>query len=115
MVTQLTKILFSQAPIPGPEVDPQAMGTGLVDALGNQNWGLVFGCALMILVWVLRLVWPNLNKKALPWVAVAIGAASAVGAALIAAPTQWLQALLAGVGAGLSAAGVWGLFGFIRK
>jgi hypothetical protein len=91
------------------------MGQGLVDAISNKNWGLVAACVIMLIVWILRLIWPKLNKKALPWIAVAIGSLAAIGGALLVAPGEWLQALLAGIGAGLSAAGTWGLLGFLRK
>jgi hypothetical protein len=108
-------IAQSVTEVPGPDVDPTQMGQRLIESIDSRNWGLAVGVGIMLIVWVLRLLWPKLSKKALPWIAVAIGAFGAFGLAMISAPTEWLQAVLAGIAAGLSAAGTWGLLGFVRK
>jgi hypothetical protein len=69
----------------------------------------------MVIVWVLRVLWPKLSTKLLPYIAVAIGALAALGGALMVEPSNWIKALLAGAMAGLAAAGTWGLLGVARK
>lgn len=105
----------SAVEVPGPAVDPNVATSGFVEAISSHQWGLVIGFGLMLIVWGLRLAWPKLNSKYLPWIAVAIGGLGATGTALAAEPQNWISALLAGVSAGLSAAGTWGLLGAVRK
>lgn len=101
--------------LPGGDIDPGKAAQGLVDAFGSGSWGLVIGFGLMVVVYVVRLLAPKLSSKALPWIAVGLGVASAFGAAMVAAPDQWLAAVLAGVQAGLTAAGTWGLLKVARE
>lgn len=101
--------------IPGAVVDPQAAAGSFVDAISSKEWGLAIGAGLMLMVWLLRLIWPSLKSKLLPYVAVAISVAGAIGAVLIIEPHAWLQAILAGIGDGLIASGAWGLTGVFRK
>lgn len=101
---------------PGGDIDPSAVGAGLVDAISSGQWGLVVGLAIMLIVWAIRtFAWPAIPPAALPWLATAIGALAAGGAALVADPSRWLPAILAGIQAGLSAAGTWGLLKVARK
>lgn len=93
----------------GPEIDPGAAGTGLVEAINKSQWTLVIGFGVMLAVWALRLfVMPNVNTKALPWIAVIVASLGCFAVALVADPAAWLTAVLAGVQAGLSAAGTLG-------
>lgn len=101
--------------VPGVEVDPSAAASGLVDAISSNQWGLVVGFAIMLLVWLVRIIWSKLPTKYLPWFAVLIGGLSAFGAALVVDSKNWIGAILAGTQAGLAAAGTWGLLGVLRK
>jgi hypothetical protein len=101
--------------VPGPVVDADVVAANLVDAISSQNWGVVIGCVIMLIVWGVRLVWTKLPSKWLPWLAVAIGSLGAIGASLMLGTSDLIGALLAGIQAGLAAAGTWGLLGVIRK
>lgn len=103
--------------MPGPEIDPGAAGKGLVGAITGGQWGLVIGFGVMLIVWILRVfVWPNVNPKALPWIAIAIASLGTFSVAMASDPSKWLGALIAGVQAGLAAAGTWGVMpGKIKK
>jgi hypothetical protein len=91
-------------------IDPTVMGNKLVDAISGKEWGLALGAGLMLLIWFLRLfVLKALNTKVLPWISVCLGAIGAFAAAMIVAPAGWLGAIMAGIQAGLAAAGTWGL------
>ena len=100
-----------------PEIDPGAAGTGLMDAIAQSHWTLVIGFAVMLVVWILqKFVMPNVNTKALPWIAILVATLGVGSVALIADPVGWLTAIFAGVQAGLSAAGTYGLLpGGIKK
>lgn len=90
--------------------EPGPAATGLVAAIGSGQWGLAIGFGIMLIVWGLRVfAMPNVNTKALPWIATFIGALGAFSVAMVADPSHWIQALLSGVTAGLAAAGTWGL------
>jgi len=96
--------------IPGPEIDPNAAGSGLMDAIAGSEWGLVVGFAVMLAVWIVRVfVWPNVGSKALPWLAIAIATLGTFAVAMVDDPSKWLSAIFAGVQAGLVAAGTWGV------
>lgn len=96
--------------IPGPEIDPNTAGAGLIEALGQSQWTLVAGFSIMIAVWILRIfVFPNLGKAAIPWVAVIIATLGTFAVTLVENPANWFQAITAGILAGVAAAGTWNL------
>ncbi len=93
---------------PGPDVDVVKTGTDLVAAIEAKNIGLIVAFAVLIVVFLLkRYVWKSVNKKYLVWIAVVIGALTGASAALIQDSTDWLSAILSGVGLGFMAAGQW--------
>lgn len=103
-------------PPPGPEVDPNAIGDTFASAISAQNWGLAIAAGVMIAVWILRkFVWKALNKKAMPYVAVALGVLAGFGGVMLDDPSAWGQGLANGAALGLMAAGEWGLLGVVRK
>jgi len=112
----LAPMVLAQDNVPGSDIDPSAAATGLIDAIGGAQWGLVIGFGIMLIVWVLRVfVLKSLNTKYLPWVATIMGGAGAFAAAMVLDPSAWLKAIMAGVEAGLAAAGTWGLLAVARK
>lgn len=107
--------VFAQ-PTPGGDIDPSAVGSQLVDAISSKQWGIVIGAAIMLLVWVIRtFAWQSIPSKALPWLATAIGALVGFATAILANPACWFPAILAGIQAGLAAAGTWGLLKVVRQ
>ena len=95
---------------PGPEINPGDATKGLIDAISSSQWTLVIGCAVMLVTWALRIfAWPNVNTKALPWIAVAIAVLGTFSVALVTDPEKWVTAVIAGVQAGIGAAGTYGL------
>jgi hypothetical protein len=104
--------------VPGPEIDPQVAVASLFDAINRSEVTLIIGCVVMLIVWILRaFVWKALDKKTalLPYLAVLIALLGTASVALVAAPEQWLAAIIAGVQSGVSAAGTWGLLGVARR
>ncbi len=99
-----------------PPVNPGDTVNTLVEAAQGSQWALAIGCVLCLIVWILRsFVWKQVSPKALPYIAVIIGAIGCAGFALIDNPAGWLNAIILGVNGGLSAAGTWGLLGVVRK
>jgi len=107
-------LLLAQV-VPGEGIDPNAAASGMVEAITSGQWGLVLGFGIMLAVWGIRIFWKKLPKKLLPYIAVGIGGLIAFAAAMVADDSDWLGAVLAGIQAGLAAAGTWGLFGVVRK
>ena len=103
---------------PGPDIDVDAATGGLLDGINRSEVTLIIGAVLMILVLILRkFVWKKLEGKSqwLPWLAVGIALLGTGGTALVADPANWINALLAGAQAGISAAGTWGLLKVARN
>ena len=114
MIHSLTSLLAQVEII--PPVDPGETVNTIVGAAGASQWALLIGAVLCLIVWVIRkFVWKQLDTKYLPWLAVAIGACGGAGFALVAEPANWINAVILGVQAGLSAAGSWGLLAVARK
>ena len=114
MLHSLTS-LFAQVEII-PPVDPGETVNTIIGAAGASQWALLIGAVLCLIVWIIRkFIWREVNPKILPWLAVAIGGCGGAGFALVAEPYNWLNAVILGVQAGLSAAGTWGLLGVTRK
>lgn len=101
-------VAFAQGPM--PEVDPKEAGDTLMGGIGAGAWVLIVAGAGLLVVWLLRLVLlPNLSGKALAWAStILIGAAGAF-APLATNPDAWLEAIFAGVAAGLAAGKAWDL------
>lgn len=92
------------------DIDPTQVGSQFIDAISGKQWGLAIGAGLMLVVWIIRtFIWRSVSSKVLPWLAVAIGAVGAFAGAMLAAPSQWLAAIMAGIQTGLAAAGTWGI------
>jgi hypothetical protein len=95
---------------PGPEIDAGTAGQTLLDAIKAGEVTLAIGAGIMLLVWILRvLVFPNVSPKVIPYIAVAIATLGTLAVTLVADPSQWLQAVIQGVLAGVAAAGTYGL------
>lgn len=95
---------------PMPDVDPKEAGEHLMGGISSGAWVLIVAGAGLLVVWLLRLVLlPNLSGKALAWAStILIGAAGAF-APLANNPKAWLEAIFAGVAAGLAAGKAWDL------
>ena len=103
---------------PGPEIDAGEAAEGMMEGVNTSQVTLIIGSGLMIFVLILRrYVWKKLQDRTewLPYLAVGIATLGTVGVALVADPLHWVEALLAGIQAGVGAGGTWGLFGVIRK
>jgi hypothetical protein len=104
---------------PGPEIDIGAATEGLMTGINTSQVTLIIGAGLMICVFLLRkFVWKKLQDKTewLPWLAVGIATLGTTGTALVVNPVLWLDAVLAGLQAGVGASGTWGLMKkFTRK
>ena len=111
----MIQFLIAQVP-EVPVVDPGETVNTIIAAGGASQWALAIGAVLCLVVWIIRkFIWKEVNPKALPWLAVAIGACGGAGFALVAEPANWLNAVILGVQSGLSAAGSWGLLSVVRK
>lgn len=97
--------------IPAPVVPKTAeeLVSGLISAVGSQNWGLVVGLGLMVLIYIVRLFWTTLPKKHVPWIALVAGLALSISVGLVEGVVWW-KALLNGVAIALSSSGFWQIF-----
>ena len=111
----LTSLVVLAQDVPGPIVDPQTSAEGFVSAIASHQWGLAIGFGLMLVVWIMRLLWHSLKSEYLPYVAVTISTLGTVGTTIVLDSSNWLGAILAGISAGLTACGIWDLFGIAKK
>lgn len=85
----------------------------IVQAIKEENWMLLVGLILTLLVLVLD-KWINIKQwvgeKGLPWVAASLGIVTHIGLAL-STGTGWLTAIITGLLSGASAVGLWNLLG----
>lgn len=85
----------------------------LVAAARNGSWPLFAGVLVLLLIFLLdRLVAikTRVPKKAVPWLAAALGVASSVAAALVSGDLPLAQALLQGFLGGATSVGLWEMF-----
>lgn len=99
-------LLLSQEPMPDVNIK-EAVDT-LIGGISTGAWILIAAGGGLVLVWALRLfLLPKLTGKALAIVSTCLIAVAATGTALIANPSMWLEALGAGLAAGLVAGKMW--------
>lgn len=93
-----------------PETDEEAVETAvaLIDAIKEGKWPLAVGLLLTLLVYLVNrfALKDKVGEKAIPWVAGGVGAAGAVGTALMTGEPV-VEALTLGVAAAVAAIGGW--------
>ena len=91
--------------------DPGAAVSQVIDDFKAGHWELAIGGLIMILIWVMRkFLWTTIPTKALPWLALALGAVSDMSRLLIAGEVWW-QALIGGLLTGGAAMLLWSTVG----
>lgn len=89
--------------------------TQMVEAGKAGQFGIMIGCILMLLVWIMRFPIPFVNKsilgwippKALPWVTLGIACLGTLGTELAVGGAHWGAALLSAFVTGGSAIALW--------
>jgi hypothetical protein len=100
---------------PPTNVEPGSMILSLVAALQAGKWYVAIGIAISLLTWLLDVIVTRFRENPIPrwlvpWIAAALGMASAVVAALIAG-ADIATALVGGLVTGKAASGFWSLVG----
>jgi len=105
---QAILVFLAQTAGPAPEVNIKEATDALIAGISAANWVLICAGGGLIVVLALRYVLlPKLTGKALALVSCALIAVAAACIPLIADPTKWLEAIGAGLAAGLAAGKLW--------
>lgn len=88
-------------------------GSWFIDALQERNWTLAFALGTMLVVFLIRRfgLLDKLPRDAAAWVSVALGVCASAASALLTEDIALGEAVLNGVVAGLSGAGMWSAAG----
>ena len=95
---------------PLPEVDPKEAANALINGISHGGWILICSGGGLLVIWLLRLLLiPKLTGKPLAITSCVLIGIATVGTTLITSPTDWLNAIMLGVAAGLAAGKAWDL------
>ncbi len=93
----------------------------IIKAVQDKNFGLAAALVMMLLVWVVRRYWKQINvwfsqsekrKRWFGWVAAGVTAIGYIGTSMVAGgEASWLEVVLVGLELGVAQVGLWKLVG----
>lgn len=94
--------------------DPMTWFDEISAAFHDKNWSFVIGAILMLSIWGVRRLWSAItkqatsdkSKKALPWIALALGVLLDISTGLVNGIVWW-KAIVSGLVSGGSAIALW--------
>ncbi len=108
LFTLLAVIALAQGPL--PEVDATKATEALVLGISTVSWVLICSGAGLLIIMLLRyLLLPRLKGKPLAIASCVLIGIAASATTLILSPDKWMEAIMVGVAAGMSAGNAWNL------